>query len=135
MRSKNVLSFGFAAIAAVLLTAVCNSPSQVQAAPPQLDAQRVAGGFTAPLFVTAPPGDTSRLFVVQQSGQIKIIKLPSRTVNATPYLDISGEIAFGGEQGLLGMAFDPNYATNGRFYINFTAPGGSLVKASLTLHS
>jgi glucose/arabinose dehydrogenase len=99
--------------------------SQVNAQAPRLDAMRVAGGFTAPLYVTAPPGDTSRLFVVQQSGQIKIIKLPSRTVNATPYLDVSSEIAYGGEQGLLGLAFDPNYATNGRFYINYTAPGGA----------
>ncbi|PYV70141.1 MAG: hypothetical protein DMG96_32110, partial [Acidobacteria bacterium] len=72
-----------------------------------IDATRVAGGFTAPVFVTAPPGDTSRLFVVQQSGQIKIINLPSRTVNATPFLDISGEVNFSGEEGLLGLAFDP----------------------------
>src|SRR5439155_23091158 len=90
-----------------------------------IDATRVASGFTAPLYVTAPPGDTSRLFVVQQSGQIKIIKLPSRTVNAIPYLDVSSEIVYGGEQGLLGLAFDPNYATNGRFYLNYTAPGGA----------
>ncbi|OLC27354.1 MAG: hypothetical protein DME69_07085 [Verrucomicrobia bacterium] len=90
-----------------------------------VDATRVAGGFSAPLYVTAPPGDTSRLFVVQQSGQIKIINLPSRTVNATPFLDISGEVNFSGEEGLLGLAFDPNYASNGRFYINYSAPGGS----------
>jgi glucose/arabinose dehydrogenase len=99
--------------------------SQGQAALPALDAQRIAGGFNAPLFVTAPPGDTSRIFVVQQSGQIKIINLPSRTVNTTPYLDIGSEIVWGGEQGLLGLAFDPNYATNGKFYVNYTAPGGS----------
>ena len=113
------------AFAPLLLAAVCIPTFQARAAAPQLDAQRVAGGFSAPLFVTAPPGDTTRLFVVEQSGKIKIIKLPSRTVNATPYLDVSSEIVFGGEQGLLGMAFDPNYATNGRFYINYTAPGGS----------
>ena len=92
---------------------------------PPLDAVRVAGGFTAPVFVCAPPGDTGRLFVVQQTGQIRIINLPTRTVNPTPYLDISSEIVYGGEQGLLGMAFDPDYATNGRFYLNYTAPGGA----------
>jgi len=109
-----------------LLLIVTGSILQVNAqASLRVDAMRVAGGFTAPLYVTAPPGDTSRLFVVQQSGQIKIIKLPSRTVNATPYLDVSSEIVYGGEQGLLGLAFDPNYATNGRFYINYTAPGGA----------
>jgi glucose/arabinose dehydrogenase len=110
------------ALAAVLAMVVL-SPARAQT--PRLDAARVAGGFTAPLYVTAPPGDTSRIFVVQQTGQILIINLPSRTVNAIPYLDISGEIVYGGEQGLLGMAFDPNYATNGRFYLNYTAPGGS----------
>ena len=100
---------------------------QAQTVPP-LDAMRVAGGFTAPLFVTAPPGDTSRLFVVQQTGQIRIIHLTSRTVNPTPYLDLR-TIAYGGEQGLLGMAFDPNYATNGRFYINYTRRAGHLARA------
>jgi glucose/arabinose dehydrogenase len=91
-----------------------------------LGAKKVAGGFEQPLYVTAPPGDTSRLFVVEQTGKIKIIQLPRRTVNATPFLDISSEISIqGNEQGLLGMAFDPNYATNGRFYLNYTAPGGS----------
>src|SRR5439155_5909559 len=92
-------------------------PSSAHAQARRLDAARVAGGFTAPVFVTAPPGDTSRLFVVQQSGQIKIINLPSRTVNATPFLDISDEVNFSGEEGLLGLAFDPNYASNRRFYI------------------
>jgi glucose/arabinose dehydrogenase len=109
--------------ALTLLATVLPSPAQAQI--PRLDATRVAGGFSAPLYVTAPPGDTSRLFVVQQAGQILIINLPSWTVNAAPYLDISAEIVSGGEQGLLGMAFDPNYATNGRFYLNYTAPGGS----------
>ena len=123
--SKTALSTAFTVFSAVLLATVFSSPFHAQAAQPQLDAERIAGGFTAPLFVTAPPGDKTRIFVVEQSGQIKIIKLPSRTVNPIPYLDVSGEIVFDGERGLLGMAFDPNYATNGRFYINYTAPGGS----------
>src|SRR5439155_13709270 len=89
MSLKTALSSAFTGFSAVLVTAVCISAFQAQAAAPQLDAQRVAGGFTVPLFVTAPPGDTTRLFIVQQSGQIKIIKLPSRIVNATPYLDVS----------------------------------------------
>jgi glucose/arabinose dehydrogenase len=91
-----------------------------------IDAQLVATGFDNPLGLVAPPGDTSRLFVVEQTGKIKIIKLASRTVNATPFLDVSSEITSeGNEQGLLGLAFDPNYAVNGRFYIDYTAPGGA----------
>ena len=115
-------SFCVWAVAALLLMILSSSG---HAQTPRLDAARVAGGFTAPVFVTAPPGDTSRIFVVQQSGQIKIINLPSRTVNATPFLDISDEVNFSGEEGLLGLAFDPNYASNRRFYINYSAPGGS----------
>ena len=114
------LNFCVRALSTVLAMVVF-SPARAQT--PRLDAVRVAGGFSAPVFVTAAPGDTRRLFVVQQAGEILIIDFPSRTVNAIPYLDISGKIVYGGEQGLLGMAFDPNYATNGRFYLNYTAPG------------
>ena len=112
------------AACALLIALTSGSPGFAQTLPP-LDAMRVAGGFTAPVFVTAPPGDTSRLFVLQQTGEIRIINLPSRTVNPTPYLDVSSEIVYGGEQGLLGLAFDPDYASNGRFYLNYTAPGGA----------
>jgi|KBSMisStaDraftv2_1062788.scaffolds.fasta_scaffold51721_4 glucose/arabinose dehydrogenase len=92
---------------------------------PPLDAVRVAGGFSLPLFVTAPKGDTSRIFVVEQGGKIRIIKLPMRTVNSTPFLDISSEVSLSGEEGLLGLAFAPDYATSGRFYVDYSAPGGS----------
>jgi glucose/arabinose dehydrogenase len=87
-----------------------------------LQAVRIAGGFDSPLGIAAPPGDTSRLFVVEHSGKIKIINLPSGTVNPIPFLDISDEIFLAAEPGLLGMAFDPNYAVNGRFYVAYTAP-------------
>jgi glucose/arabinose dehydrogenase len=91
-----------------------------------IDAVRIATGFENPLGLATPPGDTGRLFVVEQTGKIRIINLATRTVNATPFLDVSAEITDdGNEQGLLGLAFDPNYATNGRFYIAYTAPGGS----------
>jgi glucose/arabinose dehydrogenase len=91
---------------------------------PGLDAIRVASGLSSPLFTTSPPGDFNRLFIVQQNGQIRILNLATGTLNATPFLTISG-LAVGGEQGLLGLAFDPNYATNGKFYVNYTAPGGA----------
>src|SRR4051812_48433183 len=70
-----------------------------------LQAGRIAGGFDAPLGMAAPPGDSNRIFVVEQTGKIRIINLPSRTVNAIPFLDVSSQISVGGEQGLLGMAF------------------------------
>lgn len=80
-------------------------------------------GLTKPLLLLAAPGDTSgRLFVVEQEGKVQIIQ--DKKVLGT-FVDISGDISRGhSEQGLLGMAFHPDYATNGRFYINFTDPSG-----------
>ena len=95
---------------------------------PGLDAIRVASGLTQPLFVTAPPGDSGRLFIVQKNGAIRILNLATGTLNSTPFLTLAG-LQTGGEQGLLGMAFDPSYAANGKFYLNFTVPGGALVMA------
>jgi glucose/arabinose dehydrogenase len=89
-----------------------------------LDAIRVASGLSAPLFVTAPPGDFNRLFIVQQGGQIRILNLNTGVLNTTPFLTVSN-LQSGGEQGLLGLAFDPDYATNGKFYVKCTAPGGA----------
>ena len=80
----------------------------------------VVGTFSAPTYIAAPPGDTHRVFVVQQSGQIRLIK--DGVTVATPFLDISNEVTFvGGEQGLLSMAFSPDYATSGRFYAYYTS--------------
>ena len=99
--------------------------SQVEAQTvPALKAVQVASGLSNALFVTAPPGDHNRLFIVRQTGQIHILNLATGTVNTTPFLDIHTAIRSGGEQGLLGMAFDPDYATNGTFYLYFTVNGG-----------
>lgn len=89
-----------------------------------IDAVQVGSGFSNPIFVTAPAGDASRLFVVQQGGAIRILNLASGTVNATPFLTVTG-ISTGGERGLLGMAFHPDYATNGKFYVNVTNSSGN----------
>lgn len=93
-------------------------------APTGLAAVRVTSGLSVPVFVTAPPADSNRVFIVQQGGQIRILKLDTGLLNATPFLTVTG-LAFGGEQGLLGLAFDPDYASNGKFYVNYTAPGGA----------
>ena len=111
---------------ALLLLAAAAPIASLQAQAVQgLDAARVAGGFNLPVFMTAPPGDTGRLFVVQQSGEIRIIDLTTRTVKPSPFLDLSDIVSLAGEEGLLGLAFDPNYATSGRFYVFYVAPGGS----------
>jgi glucose/arabinose dehydrogenase len=89
-----------------------------------LKAITVASGLSQPVFVTAQPGDFNDLFIVQQTGQIVVLNL--ETGNITPFLDIQSRLtSTSGEQGLLGMAFDPDYATNGKFYLNYTIPGGA----------
>jgi glucose/arabinose dehydrogenase len=89
-----------------------------------LTAARIASGLTRPVFVTSPPGDP-RLFIVEQRdgddlGQILVFKYGSGGgVQAQPFLTV-GPLANGNEQGLLGLAFAPDYATSGRFYIDYT---------------
>jgi glucose/arabinose dehydrogenase len=89
-----------------------------------IGATRVGSGFDAPLFAAAPEGDVSRLFVVEKGGAIKIIDLATNQVAATPFIAIS-DILTGGEQGLLGLAFDPDFASNGYFYVNVIGSGGA----------
>jgi glucose/arabinose dehydrogenase len=91
-----------------------------------IEAIRITTGLTEPLYVCAPPGDTSRLFVAEQGGKIKIINLPSGTVNPAPFLDITFEVAQNQGGGVLGMTFDPNYAVNGRFYVSYTIDRGGV---------
>ena len=92
--------------------------------PPGTPSLNFVGGFNSPLYLTAAPGDTGRLFVVEQGGAIRV--LHHDTTRTRPFLDLTGKIASGGEQGLLSMAFHPQYATNGRFYVYFTDPNGDL---------
>jgi hypothetical protein len=82
----------------------------------------VASGLTAPLYVTAPPGDLNRIFVVEQSGRVRVIR--NDTLLPTPFLDVASLVTFSGEQGLLSMAFHPRYATNGYFFVDYTDTNG-----------
>ena len=82
----------------------------------------VAAGFELPLFVTSAPGDPSRLFVVEQGGLIRVVR--DGTLLAAPFVDLSGRISCCGERGLLGLAFHPDYADNGRLFVNYTNADG-----------
>ena len=79
--------------------------------------EEIAGGLAFPLYLTSPPDD-ERLFVVEKGGTIRIIA--GGAVLAEPFLDISAKVAGRGEQGLLGLAFFPDYATSGRFVVHYT---------------
>jgi len=87
----------------------------------------VTGGLEAPLFVTGAGDGSGRLFVVQQGGQIRIVA--NGRLRPKPFLDISSEVTAGGEQGLLGLAFHPDYRRNGRFYVDYTDRLGDTVVA------
>ncbi len=89
---------------------------------PQLTAVRIASGLSSPLDVQAIPGDRTRLFVVEQVGRIRVIR--GGALAAAPFLDIAARISSGGERGLLGLAFHPGYAQNGRFFVNYTDRAG-----------
>ncbi|NUT16855.1 MAG: glucose dehydrogenase [Cupriavidus sp.] len=92
----------------------------------QLSLTQVPGEFSAPIFLTAPAGD-ARLFVVERAGRIRVVR--DGALLATPFLDISALTTTDGERGLLSMAFDPDYAANGRFYVYYTDTGGAITIA------
>lgn len=89
-------------------------------------------GFSRPVEITNA-GD-SRLFVVEKGGKIKILNA-DKTTNTTAFLDLTGQVATGNEQGLLGLAFHPDYASNGLFFINYTNTSGNTVIAKYTVNS
>jgi glucose/arabinose dehydrogenase len=82
----------------------------------------VVQGLSNPVYLTAPPGDTDRLFVVEQGGRILVVE--NGQLLGTPFLDISNFVSNGFEQGLLSVAFHPNYAENDFFYVNYTDTSG-----------
>lgn len=114
------------ALACITLTAApwAATPAAAQT----LAVEQVASGLSGSLCLAVPPGDLHRLFVLQQNtGQIRIIK--DGQVLPTPFLNVSSRISGSGERGLLGMAFHPDYATNGFFFIDYTNTSGNTVIA------
>ncbi len=122
----------WAGIAIILMIAVAPVAALGQAAttfdPATFDVglEEVANGFDGPLFVATPPADADRLFVVEKGGTIQV--LIDGEVAAAPFLDIIDRVGSeGSEQGLLGLAFAPDYAESGLFYVNYTDPNGHSV--------
>src|SRR5215211_1850667 len=74
--------------------------------------QSVATGLNAPIFVTHAPGDSSRLFIAERGGGIRILNLQTGVLQTTPFLTMSG-VSTNGEGGFLGLAFHPNYSNVG----------------------
>lgn len=90
-----------------------------------LATERVTGGLSMPVLAVAPRFDRDRLFVVEQGGTIRILE--NGVLQQEPFLDLSGQIACCGEQGLLGLAFHPDYARNGRFFVSYTTSNADVL--------
>lgn len=113
------------ALAALIVLGACDDPSgPVATAGSTIDArlELVADGLDAPVLVTPAPGDPSRLYVVEQPGRIRVIR--DGVLLDEPFLDLGAEVTDGGEQGLLGLAFHPNFPFNGWFFVHYTDASG-----------
>jgi glucose/arabinose dehydrogenase len=111
-------------MAAAFLAAVA-APSAGAVAGPQIKLALRASGLSNPTFVTSARDGTGRLFIVEQTGKIRIYV--NGVVLATPFLSIGSQVSKGYEQGLLGLAFHPNYKSNRKLYVNFTDVNGNTV--------
>ncbi|MET0203318.1 MAG: PQQ-dependent sugar dehydrogenase [Casimicrobiaceae bacterium] len=95
----------------------------------------ISSGLTSPVFVGNAGDGSNRLFIVERSGMVKVLQ--SGASSATVFLDIHTKVTTGGgEQGLLGLAFHPQYSTNGRFFVYYTRAGdGTIVVAEYRVSS
>jgi glucose/arabinose dehydrogenase len=84
-------------------------------------------GLASPVAFVQDPTNAAVQFVVEQGGHLRVVQ--SGALLGTDFLDLHAAISSGGERGLLGLAFAPDYATSGRFYVNFTNPAGHTVVA------
>jgi glucose/arabinose dehydrogenase len=86
--------------------------------------RRVAVGLSQPLFLLGRGDGSNRVFIVEKGGQVEILNLATGLLNPTPFLDVSSSISTAGEQGLLGMALSPDFATSGVFYVHVNNTNG-----------
>ena len=99
------------------------SASPTPAPAPEFGLELVAEGLSQPVYLVAPPGDTRRLFIVEKTGAIRIIK--DGALLPDPFLDLTAAVSNETEQGLLSLAFSPSYATDRLFYVDYTDLDGN----------
>lgn len=95
-----------------------------------LGLEPVATGYDSPLQVTGAGDGSGRLFVVEQTGHVHVLRGAAKS--AGTFLNLSKKVSTGGERGLLGIAFSPDFASSGRFYVDYTDTGGNTVIARYT---
>ena len=129
--------FRIAAVACIAGLSIATATPQATAGGTTLTSQRIVTGLARPVYVTAAPGDTDRIFILEQrsgnTGRIRIFDLTTNMLLSTPFLSLS--VSTSSEQGLLGMAFHPDYDSNGYFFINYTNTSGTTVVARYQVSS
>lgn len=113
------------AVAAVSQLPVTDGASPAAPTSATVKATVVTSAVNQPVLATSPRDGTSRLFIVEKTGKVRIVK--GGSLLATPFLDLSGSVSKGGEQGLLGLAFHPGYRTNRKLYVSYTDRNGDTV--------
>ncbi|MFG0306667.1 MAG: PQQ-dependent sugar dehydrogenase [Phycisphaerales bacterium JB040] len=113
----------------VLAASALAVSSSLASAQLDLSTETVATGLSSPTFVTHAPGDAGRLYVLEKAGRIRLVDLASGQVQGASYLDIASSTSTVSEQGLLGLAFHPQFEQNGLFYIYHTELSGTSVLA------
>lgn len=96
------------------------SPKRSLSVLPTLRLAKVVSGLAAPVHLAAPGGEPGRLYVVEQAGRVRVLQ----DGRLRTFLDIRNLVSYGGEQGLLSIAFHPSYAQNRRFYVDYTDVNG-----------
>ncbi|MBA4371034.1 MAG: glucose dehydrogenase [Coriobacteriaceae bacterium] len=102
-------------------------PAVAPGFPSEIVPVKLVGGLDQPVFVTHAGDGSGRLFVVEKTGRIRILR--DGKVEPKPFLDISGQVSDGSEQGLLGLAFSPTFEADGYFYVDYTDRDGDTVVA------
>ncbi|HSE97833.1 MAG TPA: PQQ-dependent sugar dehydrogenase, partial [Blastocatellia bacterium] len=123
MKKVNTLLAAMAilALASTLFQAGASVRTAQDVEPAAVALEQVLSGLNSPVYVTGARDGTNRLFIVEQPGRIQVLQ-PGSTTPAV-FLTISTKVAFGGERGLLGLAFHPQFRTNRRFFVNYTRSG------------
>jgi len=121
-RPSTMLTAATSALLAIGVLLGLAAPTVAADAGPRIDLVPVAEGFEQPVFVTAAPGEPEQLYVVEQVGRVRVMDTAGNKSDEL-FLDITAAVETGGERGLLGLAFHPAYADNGRFFVNYTRAG------------
>src|SRR3989442_1313867 len=112
----------------LLLTLIFSATLLRAQTPSRVSLVPLLSGWAQPVFLTTAKDGTNRRFIVEQAGRIRVLQAGATA--STIFLDITSRVLSGGERGLLGLAFHPQFSTNRRFYVNYTRrPDGATVVA------